>query len=142
MKRAGFFLIVMALSFSGAVFAERAAPKRLASNQLLPVIQEGIEYTAPNAFGGCGQVVAKDVKAGKELWRKQIYSIKRDPNLEGDIQDVWISKLEKRGAKLFVQNEWGGEFELNLATREVVKIKGDEIIDFSNPATMRAGRKK
>ncbi len=91
---------------------KRAAPKPVA-----PVVSNGVEYTAP--VDAMGFVVATDSATRKELWRAQIYKIVRDPNLEGDVQDVFITTLELDRTRLLITDERGRRFALDLKTRDV-----------------------
>ena len=77
--------------------------KRMAPAQVEQVVCEGVEYRAPNEK--MGVVEAWDKAAGKLLWEKQVYDVKINPNLEKDVQEVFIKKLEIAAGKLVVTNE-------------------------------------
>ncbi len=66
-----------------------------------------------------GFVVASDAASGRQLWRQRIYSIRLEPALERDVQDVFITSLRLRGQALIVTNERGARFVLDLRTRKV-----------------------
>ena len=46
------------------------------------------------------------------LWEKEVYTIEKDPALESDVQDVFITSLNIENKKLIVVNE-KGEFLRN-----------------------------
>ncbi|HEY0714058.1 MAG TPA: hypothetical protein VGF45_15365, partial [Polyangia bacterium] len=64
-------------------------------------------------------VQAVDKKSGKPLWLREVYRVKVDPQLEGDVQDVFITGLRVRGRKLIVENERKERFEMDLASGRV-----------------------
>ncbi|MFO1490704.1 MAG: hypothetical protein U1F77_03385 [Kiritimatiellia bacterium] len=46
------------------------------------------------------------------LWEKQVYAVKLDPNLEADVQHVFITKLEVADGALLVTNERGEVYSM------------------------------
>jgi hypothetical protein len=102
--------------------AKRGAPK-----DVVPVVRNGVVYTAPH--DKMGFVVAKDEKSGKVLGSKQIYTVKYDKELETDVQDCFITELRLDGATLIVTNERDGQFALNLATQDVKVLKGSAVVE-------------
>lgn len=65
---------------------------------------------------------------GKQLiWRRQIYVVKYDLDLEGDVQDVFITTMERKGKTLIVKNERDSEYHLDLESLEVKVTKGSLI---------------
>ena len=96
--------------------AKRAAPK-----EVPPVVASSIEYSAPHE--AMGFVVATDTVSRKELWRERIYTVRVDPALERDVQDVFITSLVIEKGTLIITNERGDRYALDLATRKVTKSK-------------------
>lgn len=113
---------------STAAFAKRSAPKEI------PPIRHGdLEYRVTHHVGDGylpGFVEARDSVSKRPAWIRQIYVIRRNPNLESDVQDVFISgiKLDTDQNVLEVTNEHGGVFELNLETLAVKVVKGQAVI--------------
>lgn len=70
-----------------------------------------------------GYISAVDEKTGVELWLVQVYQIKYDPGLEGDVQDVFIRKISvgKDENTLLIENDKRETFSLNLKSRKVKK---------------------
>ena len=111
----------------GSVDAKRAPPAPVP-----PVIHEGVRYKAGyeapsrgsdrgrDQYGG--YVKAWDIKSNKMLWAVQVYSVKYNPQIEGDVQDIFITSLSIQGNLLFVVNERGKEFVIDLQTLEVEKV--------------------
>jgi hypothetical protein len=114
-------LIVLSLGSSPA-YAKRAAPR-----DVPPVTLNGIEYSAPHwgLAGGKqqngGYIEAKDVKTGKLLWELRIYEIKYNPNLETDVQDLFITSMKLVDGRLQVSNEVGDKVVVDLLQRKVIE---------------------
>ena len=130
MKKLTSVVVVMLITafLTSSADAKRKAPKKVA-----PVTRNGVTYTAPHFASEIddpkckqngGWVVAKDAKSGKVFWKKEIYAVKRDPALEGDVQDCFITKLSFEKGKLIVTNERGHRYELDPDTRAVRLLKG------------------
>ena len=116
-------LLLLALSLgSFQAEAKRSGPK-----DVPPVTVEGVKYSAPHwgkAIGkpqNGGYIQANNVETGKLLWELRVYEIKYDPNLEGDVQDVFITSLKLTDGNLEVVNERGAKFVVDIAKRKVIK---------------------
>ena len=92
---------------------------------MAPVVHDGVKYLAPNANGREGKVEARSEKTGEKLWDAVIYTVTIDPNLEQDVQWVFITELAVRDGKLLVTNEKGERYVVDLKTRKVEKVKND-----------------
>ena len=104
-----------------------AEAKRGAPAEVLPVTVGNIEYLAPHRNGThkqMGFIEARDLKSGKLIWSRQIYSVKYDPDLEGDVQDVYIKNIKIKGNSLIITNERKSEYQLNLKTLHIKVLKG------------------
>ncbi|MDX1563813.1 MAG: hypothetical protein R3236_00340 [Phycisphaeraceae bacterium] len=115
------FLCGLALAAAPAsrLLAKRAAPKPVES------IRAGdVEYRASTNNWAGDSVEAWDVKHKELLWRRQIFVIKFDPNLERDIQDTFITQMKLDGQKMLISNERGSKYELDLKTLAVKVLKG------------------
>lgn len=99
--------------------------KRREPKSVPPLEVGGIRYEAP--FQGVpygyrqdgGIVVARDVASKRLLWAQKIYSISHDDSREDDKQDVFITSmiLGEDGKSLFITNERGEHFQLDLSAR-------------------------
>jgi len=76
-----------------------------------------------------GTVEARRVSDKRHLWTRQIYVVRFDPDLEQDVQDVYIVKLEFGDEVLTVWTERDFKYELNLDTLVVTPEKGNLVID-------------
>ena len=106
------------------VIAIEQKAKRSAPQPVPPVVHKGVKYTAPHFVDGepaAGVVEARDAETGKTVWRLKVYEIKPDPNLERDVQDVFITSLTIDGNKLLVVNERHDRYSVDLKTRAVSK---------------------
>ena len=110
-------LVVSVMAFlSCLTFAKRAAPAKVE-----PVIHEGIRYVAPNDDGRRGYIEAWDVQANKELWDLTVFTNRIDPQLEEDVQWVFINKLDVHGDTLIVTSEHGNTYQIDLRTKAVTQ---------------------
>ena len=104
-----------------------AEAKRGAPAEVLPVTVGNIEYLAPHRNGThkqMGFIEARDLKSGKLIWSRQIYAVKYDPDLEGDVQDVFIKSITVEGNNLIITNEKNSKYQLNLNSLEVKVLHG------------------
>ena len=99
--------------------------KRLAPKVIEPVIYNNAEYSVPHFVAltegmkhNGGYVEAKDIKTGKRLWLKEVYSPNYKPNLEKDVQDVLIISMKlvqtKDQNKLVIINEANKTYEIKI----------------------------
>ena len=81
MRNSLFLTLVFVLCATVPVLAKRFAPKPVA-----PVVKDGIEYSAP--LDRMGFVVATWTKTKREIWSRQVYTIKYEYKLglEEDVQ--------------------------------------------------------
>jgi len=117
-----FYLISFLLLATLLAEAKRGAPA-----EVLPVTVGNIEYSAPHRNGThrkMGLLEARDLKSGKLIWSRQIYAVKYDPDMEGDVQDVFIKSINVEGNSLIITNERNSKYQLDLNSLEVKVIKG------------------
>ena len=101
--------------------------KRGAPAEVLPVTVGNIKYSVPHRNGThrkMGLLEARDLKSGKLIWSRQIYAVKYDPDMEGDVQDVFIKSINVEGNSLIITNERNSKYQLDLNSLEVKVIKG------------------
>ena len=100
------------------IHASRAAPPRLP-----PVEIDGVRYE--QVLNGRklglprngGYLAAVEVATGGRRWVVSVYDVPIDPQIEGDVQEVYFSRMERvagRGA-LLIENERGERFIVDLA---------------------------
>lgn len=99
-------------------FGKRAAPEPVA-----PVSYRGLQYSAPNDDGRIGYLQATD-SAGKHLFRIRVFQTEINPNLEEDVQWVFIARLKLVGNSLWVKDEKSRCYAINLDTKAVKKKPG------------------
>jgi outer membrane protein assembly factor BamB len=121
MKR---FSMVLCLALV-AVVASEAWAKRVPPKPVTPLVHQGVKYVVPLDNGREGKVVALDEKTGKNLWEVVVYTVKIDPNLEEDVQWVFITTLAGQGDKLLVTNEKNQQYTVDLKTKKVEQVKKD-----------------
>lgn len=124
--------IILSILWISESVAKRAAP-----SIVMPVKIGNIEYSVPNgkSQSQMGCIEAIDVRTGELLWIRQVYVVKYDLELEGDVQDVYIKNIKIKGNSLIITNERKSEYQLNLKTLQVKVLKGSlvEEKNFSPP---------
>jgi len=96
--------------------AKRAAPAKVES-----IIHQGIRYIAPNDDGRRAYIEAWGVRTDKKLWDLTVFTNRIDPNLEEDVQHVFIKTLRVRDGTLIVTSERGEIYRVDLKTKGVTK---------------------
>ncbi len=107
------------------VSGSRAAPPYVPE-----VVIDGVRYDqlmngneqGLGQVGGC--LAAYDDTSGELLWAIKVYDNARDPDVEGDIQDVFFKSMTVDGGKLRIENEVGQVFLVDPASRDVEEITG------------------
>jgi len=110
------FLTVALLS--PLALAKRAAPAKVES-----IIHQGIRYIAPNDDGRRAYIEAWGVRTDKKLWDLTVFTNRIDPNLEEDVQHVFIKTLRVRDGTLIVTSERGETYRVDLKTKRSDKIR-------------------
>lgn len=98
-----------------------ASAKRIAPAKVDPVIYEGVRYVAPNDEGHRGYIEAWNVGTNKKLWELTLFTNGIDPNLEEDVQWVFIKALNIQDGRLMVTSERGKTYQVDLKTKEVTQ---------------------
>ncbi len=109
---------------STCLLAFTASPlwaKRVPAPKVTPVVHGGVKYVAPNDNGTKAYVQAEDVKTGKVIWRKTVFTVSIDPNLESDVQHIYIKLLKVRKNQLYVTLERNLRYIIDLKTGKVRK---------------------
>lgn len=90
------------------------------------IVQDGVRYEqVMNAIPlGEGQVTgfltAFDDRTGERLWTLKVYDVRRDPNREADVQDIFFTRMEMTGdGRLAIENEAGNRYEVDPKDRTV-----------------------
>src|SRR5216117_4427853 len=91
--------------FTVVLMPQLAPAKRAAPAKVEPVIYEGIRYVAPNDDGRRGYIEAWNVGTNKNLWELTLFTKGIDPNLEEDVQWVFIKALNIQDGRLMVTSE-------------------------------------
>ena len=97
---------------------------RIPSPAVPPVTSDGVRYeqvrnglTAGFDQMG-GYLAAYDAASGKALWTLKVYDNKRDPELEGDVQDVFFKSMTAQpDGTLLIENERGKRFVVDPKAR-------------------------
>lgn len=97
-------------------YAKRTAPK-----PVKPVVYGKYEYRAEHQSAGTVEIW--DTETGKRIKSVRIYKVRKNPLLEGDVQDVFITGLEllKDEGLLLITNEKGEQYTLDPVTDKVKK---------------------
>lgn len=110
------------------ILPETTHAKRIAPAPVKAVVHEGVRYVVAHFGQGPagdvrgGYVQAWDVATQKRLWSRMVYSTRYEERLEGDVQDVFITKLERVDGKLLVDNELRERYEMDIASGKVTAL--------------------
>jgi hypothetical protein len=107
-----------------AIIATFAVAKRLPPKAVAPVVGDHVQYSA-EGDGRKQYVVASDLSTGKELWKLEVFHTDFDPQLEQDVQWVFITKLKLKKDSLFTLDEKSRCYSIELKTRHVEKASCD-----------------
>ncbi len=100
-------------------------PKRVAPPKVKPVSVgklriEAVHWGRSRGLGqNGGFIAATDTETGKEVWLLKIYDIAYDPQLEEDVQDVFIEKIRSYNGRLDITDEHSRHYTVDLASRTV-----------------------
>jgi len=109
--------LLISLVGTTSVFAKRLAP-----TPVNDIVFNGIKYSASNIE--MGYVEARNIQNNKLIWRKQVYKVTYDANLEKDVQDVYITNLQIEDTNLLVTNEKGVVYKVDLNTGNGINDDG------------------
>jgi hypothetical protein len=98
-----------------------ASAKRIAPEKVDPVVYEGVRYVAPNEDGRRGYIEAWYVGTNKKLWELTIFTNPIDPNLEEDVQWVFIKALDVQDGRLIVTSERGKTYHVDVNTKAITQ---------------------
>jgi hypothetical protein len=98
-----------------------ASAKRSAPGRVEPVVSKGIRYVAPNDDGRRGYIEAWNVGSNMKLWELTIFTNGIDPNLEEDVQWVFIKALNLQDGRLMVTSEGGKTYQVDLDTKAITQ---------------------
>lgn len=117
MKYVPLLMLAFCLLVVAPALAKRSPPAKVA-----PVKSGEVEYRVPHDKMGC--VEAWDIRSDQLIWRKQVYVVRFDLELERDVQDVFITSVEVQKGKLLVKNERESAYHVELETLQVTAAKG------------------
>ena len=99
------------------LLAQLASANRLPPVTVDPVVYEGIRYVAPTDDGRRGYIEAWDVETNKKLLELTLFTNRIDPNLEEDVQWVFIKMLNIEDGRLMVTSERGKTYQVDVNTK-------------------------
>src|ERR1051326_508141 len=97
-----------------------ASAKRIAPAKVDTVIHDGIRYVAPNDDGHRAYIEAWDVGTNKKLWELTLFTNHIDPNLEEDVQWIFIRALNIQDGRLVATSERGETYKVDLKTKNIM----------------------
>jgi hypothetical protein len=101
--------------------SELASAKRIAPPKVDPVVSESIRYVAPNDDGRRAYVEAWNVGSNHKLWELTVFTNAINPNLEADVQWVFITALGIHDGTLTVSSEDGKTYQVDVNTRAITQ---------------------
>ena len=103
------------------LLAKMAPAKRIAPVNVDCVIYERVRYAAPNDNGRRGYIEAWNVLNNEKLWELTIFINPIDPNLEEDVQWVFIKALDVQDGRLIVTSERGKTYHVDVNTKAITQ---------------------
>ena len=103
------------------ILSQLASAKRIAPVKVAPVIYEGVRYVAPNDDGRRGYIEAWNLGTNKKLWELTIFTNAVDPNIEEDVQWVFIEALNIQDGRLLVTSERGKTYQVDVNTKAIMQ---------------------
>lgn len=125
------FAVILSLA---VLVAQLALAKRSAPVKVEPVVHQGTRYVAPNDDGRRGYIEAWNVGTNKKLWELTVFVNRIDPNLEEDVQWVFINGLSIRNGRLLVTSEDGKTHEVDVDTKAITQ---SESLSSPSPGAIR-----
>ncbi|MEO3432651.1 hypothetical protein [Inquilinus sp. CAU 1745] len=90
-----------------------------------PLVRDGVRYeqvmnaTILGERQVGGFLAAIDDRSGERLWTLKIYDVAADPVMEGDVQDVFFTRMAWADGVLEIENEAGDRYKVDPKTRAV-----------------------
>ena len=114
MRRLAILLFTLAVT-------QLAAAKRIAPANVDPITYDGIRYIAPNDEGRRGYVEAWDVGTNQKLWELTVFTNRIDPNVEEDVQWLFIKSLTIQDHTLLITREDEKAYQVDLKTKGITQ---------------------
>lgn len=114
---------LFSLFFCILLLVTHAWGKRGAAPIVEPEFCGGMKYIAPNNDGIREYVEVWDLKVKKKISEVTIFTNFIQPALEKDVQWVFINKLQCGKGNLIITDERARQFQLDLNTRQITRIK-------------------
>ncbi len=114
------YVLTIILTLAPSLFAKRSAP-----GEITPLVYKGIKYIVHHWGASIkkkqngGFIEAFDLKERRRLWLLRVYEIEYNTNVEKDLQDIFITKIEIRNNRLIIHNEKKDKFVVDLKTKSV-----------------------
>ncbi len=107
--------------------------KRAAPPEVEPLTVDGVTYSVSHIKDKCfftAYVIATDEETKSRKWKTQIYKITFNQEMEKDVQEVYISKLESTEDYLIIETEGNRSYKVlkesgNLSTSEAETTPSD-----------------
>ena len=106
----------------GAPAGKRVGPPDVAPVTIGNLRFEAIHWGRERGFGqNGGYIAAHDAAGGAELWTLEVYHVDYDPDMEEDVQDIFIETMTKSasGDRLEITDERGRSYVVDPRTRSV-----------------------
>ena len=115
-----YFIFIILIGVVNSTTAQ-ISQKRKAPNEVKPLISGNIKYSAPT--NEIGYIVAQNINTNSIIWKKQIYQIIYNRNLESDVQDVFIDSLNLQEHYLIIHTENNKTYFLDLIKMIIMNAK-------------------
>jgi hypothetical protein len=104
---------------------KRVGPPEVPPAHIGPLRIEALHWGRERGLGQNGGFIrAVDERTGTEEWVLQVYGIDYDPEMEEDVQDIFIRSIQlvDEDASLLIADERGRHFRVAVESREVTTL--------------------
>src|SRR5437868_656897 len=113
--------IFSAITMTVMLMSVEVQAKRRAPAVVAPIIAGGAMFyyeRAPDRANDPGEnysmnLICKNTLNDQTSWKTKIYEVKIDPNLESDVQDIYLKSLIQKDGIVVAVDERGQEYRVN-----------------------------
>lgn len=111
-------ILILFVALSLMAHAKRLAP---ADIQPLPVKKGTVHQSFERSAKGFSVYLVKKDLSGQVLWKTKLYSKIYIPNLESDVQDIWLRKLTVSQEGILAVDEYNRSYQVDPSDGALMK---------------------
>jgi hypothetical protein len=114
--RSAFTIILFVAAMVGILMSHAVEAKRAAPAEIKPVLQKGLIFSYERHFDHKDHysvfLICRDIQNARYLWKTKIYEVTTNPDLESDVQDIFLKSLDLKNTLLIAIDENGQEYRV------------------------------